>query len=425
MNCKITDVILQFMITTAIQQHKTERDQNLTAATIPRELLAATLPVMDSRLIKVITGPRRAGKSVFAFQLLQGQDFGYVNFDDERLAGLTDFDELLKAVTVTYGQVTTLLFDEIQNLPSWELIVNRLQRQGYSLVITGSNAHLLSRELGTHLTGRYQECRLLPFSFREYLAAKQVDQNNTSLIRHHFDCWLHTGGYPEVVVNNTALETYLPTLFDSILFKDIVRRYRVKYPQKIHELALYLTTNHSCEYTANAIKGSLGFRSSHTVENYTSYLIESFLIFSVERYSTKLKELLKAPRKAYSIDLGLIEAIKFKQQPDTGRLLENAVALELFRKGQDFFSYKTTGGKEVDFVVRKGLVIDELIQVSLDTTAPKTLKRELSALEVAAVELSCTTLTVLTGNETWQRQVGSLQVQAMPVWQWMLDKTSQ
>jgi hypothetical protein len=166
MYCKINRDILQYMITAALQQHKIERDRTLAAQTIPRELLKKTLPQMESSLVKVITGPRRAGKSVFAFQLLQGREFGYVNFDDERLTGVGDFDELMRSVIAVYGSVTTFLFDEIQNIPSWELIVNRLQRQGYNLVITGSNAHLLSRELGTHLTGRYLEFRLLPFSFR-------------------------------------------------------------------------------------------------------------------------------------------------------------------------------------------------------------------------------------------------------------------
>lgn len=410
------------MITTAIQQHKIERDRALLATTIPRELLKKTLPQMESGLVKVITGPRRGGKSVFAFQLLKGRDFGYVNFDDERLTGPTDFDELMRSVVAVYGAVTTLLFDEIQNVSSWELIVNRLQRQGYNLVITGSNAHLLSRELGTHLTGRYLEFRLFPFSFREYLTAKGADPADEPMVYHHFTAWLHSGGYPEVVVNNTALESYLPTLFDSILFKDIVRRYRVKYPQKIHELAHYLTTNHSCEYTCNALKGALGFRSVHTVENYVSYLAESFLFFPVERYSTKLKELLKAPRKGYAIDLGMIEAIKFKQQPDTGRLLENAVAIELLRQGANFYSYKTVTGKETDFVIRTGIITSELIQVTLDTTAPKTLKRELTGILAASRDLFCTQLTVLTGNETWEKEVDGLIVRALPVWKWLLQR---
>lgn len=152
------------MIPDAIYQHRIERDRNLAAPTVPRELLRGARAEMSGPLIKVITGPRRAGKSVFAFQLLAGQNFAYINLDDERLVGQRDFDEIMKALVTVYGPVTSLLFDEIQNFPSWELVVNRLHRQGYAIVVTGSNAHLLSRELGTHLTGRHVEfgfCRSL------------------------------------------------------------------------------------------------------------------------------------------------------------------------------------------------------------------------------------------------------------------------
>lgn len=415
------------MFEDAIYQHKQERDGRLTAATVPRELLTKALPQMTGSLIKVITGPRRAGKSVFAFQLLQGRDFAYVNFDDERLANLADFDDLMRAVVTVYGPVKTLFFDEIQNVPSWELAINRLQRQGYDILITGSNARLLSRELGTHLTGRFVEFSLLPFSFREYLlahgiTAKPLTPDDEALTLHHFGAYLHCGGYPEVVVNATPLETYLPTLFDSILFKDIVRRYGVKYPRKIHELALYLITNHSCEYTCNAIKNALEFRSVHTVEKYVSYLEESYLFFPLERYSSKLKELLKAPRKAYSIDLGLIEAIKFKNLPDPGRLLENMVAIELLRQGRRIYSYKSAAGKETDFVVREGLVTSELIQVVYETSAPKTLKRELSGIIAAARDLSCDNLICLTWNEAWEKSVDGFSVRAVPVWRWLLKQ---
>lgn len=151
-------------------------------------------------------------------------------------------------------------------------------------------------------------------------------------------------------------------------------------------------------------------------------LAESFLFFPVERYSTKLKELLKAPRKGYAIDLGLIEAIKFKQQPDTGRLLENAVAIELFRQGTDFYNYKTATGKETDFVIRTGHTTSELIQVTLDTTAPKTMKRELAGIMAAARDLSCSQLTILTGNEIWEKELDGLIVRTLPVWKWLLKQ---
>lgn len=414
------------MITDAIYQHRIERDRNLAAPTVPRELLRGARAEMSSPLIKVITGPRRAGKSVFAFQLLAGQNFAYINLDDERLVGQRDFDEIMKALVTVYGPVTSLLFDEIQNFPSWELVVNRLHRQGYAIVVTGSNAHLLSRELGTHLTGRHVEFRILPFSFREYClargeTARQGMPDPEAVMLHRFGQYLETGGYPEVVIGGVQAKSYLATLFESVLFKDVVKRYRVKYPRKLHELALYLTSNHSSEYTFNAIRGALGFRSVHTVENYTAYLAESYLFFSVERYSPKLKELFKAPRKAYSIDLGLIDAVKFKSLPDRGRLLENLVALELLRRGNRFYSYKSAGSRECDFVVREGNTTAELIQVAYETPSPKTFKRELTGLAAAARDLSCDRLTCLTWNETWERRIDRWKVKAQPVWRWLME----
>lgn len=410
---------------TALSRQKIERDAALATPRVPRELLAVVRERLIPSLITVITGPRRAGKSVFCMQLLAGRDFAYVNFDDERLAGVTDFDALMQGVIAVYGPLTTILFDEIQNLPGWELAMNRLQRQGYHLVITGSNAHLLGRELATHLTGRFLEFRLFPFSFGEYLTARGATPDpaapdGAALLLHHFTAYLTTGGYPEVVVNNAPADAYLSALFDSMLFKDVVRRYGVKYPRKIHELALYLTTNHSAEYTVNALKNALGFNSVHTVDKYLSYLEESFIYFPVERYYPKLKQLLKAPRKGYAVDLGMVAAVKFKSAPDTGRLLENLVALELARRGVTFYSYKGATGKECDFIIREGLRTTQAIQVAQETTPPKTRKRELAGLAAAARELECADLLCLTMNETWTSDIDGMTVTAMPTWRWLL-----
>jgi predicted AAA+ superfamily ATPase len=148
--------------------HKLERDRLLSGIYVPREGLPAAQQAMDNDLIKVIIGPRRAGKSVFSIQMHQGIDFAYLNFDDERLLNVTDYDEIIKSIRQVYGETRYLLFDEIQNLKNWELFINRLQRNGFRIVITGSNAYLLSRELSTHLTGRFLQYQVLPFSFKEF-----------------------------------------------------------------------------------------------------------------------------------------------------------------------------------------------------------------------------------------------------------------
>ena len=159
--------------------HRLERDELLRQKFVPREGVEYARKNLENSLIKVIVGPRRAGKSVFALQILEGVDFAYLNFDDERLIGLSDYDEILKAIIQVYGDTRYFLFDEIQNLDKWELLVNRLQRRGFNMVLTGSNSRLLSRELSSHLTGRYIQFRVLPFSFAEFLKAKDFILDET------------------------------------------------------------------------------------------------------------------------------------------------------------------------------------------------------------------------------------------------------
>jgi predicted AAA+ superfamily ATPase len=367
--------------------HKLERDELLRQKYIPRDGLQRAQESLKNNLIKVITGPRRAGKSVFALQMLKGIDFAYVNFDDERLIRVSDYDEIMKAILQIYGETHHLLFDEIQNLTNWELIVNRLHRRGLHIVITGSNSRLLSRELATHLTGRYTQFQILPFSFLEFLRARNFIIDETislkekqGLLLNHLNDYLNKGGFPEIVTKNVDCASYSTTLFESILFKDIVKRYNVRYSKMLYDLGLYLITNHSNTFSYTRLKNALGFRSVHTVENYIEYLQEAFLVFNVERFSTKVREQLKSPKKTYAYDTGTIHAVKFKMSPDTGRLIENAVAVELLRRGKEFYYYKTRDGKEVDFAIKEGLKIEQLIQVCYGVDHYETKKRELNAL---------------------------------------------
>jgi predicted AAA+ superfamily ATPase len=258
-----------------VMSHKIERDEMLKERFVPRAGLAEAVQSMTGGLIKVVIGPRRAGKSVFALQMLTaaaGSDFAYINFDDERLMPPLDLDELLKAMIQVYGDNRIIFFDEIQNVTGWELFVNRLQRRGYNIILTGSNAHLLSRELSTHLTGRYVEFRLLPFSFAEFLTARSFAVDETlatterqGLMLKQLDDFLRIGGFPEVVVRGTEPAGYLTALFDGILFKDVVKRYGVRYSAKLHDLGRWLIGNVASEYTCTSLKNALTFRSVHTV----------------------------------------------------------------------------------------------------------------------------------------------------------------
>ena len=382
---------------------------------------------LANTLIKVIMGPRRAGKSIFAIQMLKCVDFSYVNFDDERLADTDDFDELLKSVVEVYGETEYLLFDEIQNVKGWELFVNRLHRRGKNLVVTGSNSKLLSRELASHLTGRYIPFQVLPFSFPEFLLARKFDLDDTlelkerqGLLLRNLSDYLSTGGYPEIVTGNLNGKHYLVTLFDSILFKDIVKRYNIRYAKKLYDLGRYLITSHSSLFSYNKLKNLLEIRSVHTVENYLEYLKEAYLIFNLDRFSNKTKESLKSPRKAYAYDLGIINSIKFKISPDIGRLLENLVAIELLRREKEFYYYKTRDVKEVDFVIKEGLAIAQLVQVCYEISDKTTRNREINSLIKVAKETGCNNLMILTwdfeGNET----IKGKDIVFLPIWKWLL-----
>ena len=412
-----------------ILSQKVERDEFLRGRYVPRDGLQKAREGARDNLIKVIVGPRRAGKSVFCIQMLEKEDFAYLNFDDERLLGASDYDELLKAIRQVYGETKILLFDEIQNLKNWELFVNRLNRRGFNIIITGSNAHLLSRELSTHLTGRHIQYRVLPFSFLEFIKAKGfiVDQTlelkeKQGILLNHLDRYLEKGGYPEVVVKDLDARSYLTTLFESILFKDIVKRYGVRYAKKLNDLAHYLVTNHSNEFSYTKLKVLLDFRSVHTVENYVNYLAEAFLYFEVDRFSHKLKEQLKSPRKAYAYDTGLINAIKFKTGRDLGRVIENLVAVELVRRGDDFYYYRSNNGKEVDFVVKKGTKVSQLIQVCYDIDDPNTRKREVSALLRAGRDLECDNLLILTWDYALNEKHGNATIGFLPLWRWLIGQ---
>ncbi len=412
------------MLHDVVELQRRELESRLAERYVRRQV---SVPVRDDGLIKVVIGPRRCGKSFLAMHLLaQGTAHGYLNFDDERLVDVADYDRLIAAVNAVYGSPRHLLLDEIQNLPRWELFVNRLQRQGLRLILTGSNAHLLSGELATHLTGRHLPIVLFPFSFAESLQAvsgRHTDPELAELFRRY----VSDGGYPEPLLRDLDRGFYLRTLWDSILYKDIVRRRRVRSAAGIDDLARYLLANVAREYSLNRLATVTGSKSVHTVAKYIGYLEEAFLFFSVPRFSFKVREQVVANRKIYCIDNGLITARAVQFSRDTGRLVENLVAVALHKRALDgecnLFFWRDVQQREVDFVVQEDRRVTQLIQVCWDMTAVRTRQRELRALLQAGSELACDRLLVLTADtdteETveWYGKRGRIRLQ--PVWRWL------
>ena len=391
---------------------------------------------LESNLIKVVLGPRRAGKSVFSLMLLKDRPFMYFNFDDEVLAstGGIATDELMKELHAAYGNNKVALFDEIQNLPNWELFVNRLHREGYNLVLTGSNARLLSKELATALTGRHIPIEILPFDFKEFLRAKnfQIDppqyaalpQKHGELLKL-MDDYLVYGGFPEVVVSNLDSKDYLGVLFDSLLFKDVVKRHKVKFSSQIGNLGSYLINNFASLYTLRKLQDVLNLKSVATTEKYTEYLEEAYLIFSLLRYSPKSVQRIKSPKKVYAVDNGFVGAKAIQHSPDKGKLIENLVFVEFVKRGlkpnDDLFYYKTRNDREIDFVVKQGTEIVELVQVCYGALNKEVEQRETKALLEASEELRAKKLTILTWDERRAVERSNIVVQIKPLWEWLLE----
>ena len=423
------------MIKNILLQHKLEKDKFLSREYILREKLNFAKKSLNADLIKIITGSRRAGKSVFSILLLRNKNFAYLNFDDENLLKIKNYDEILKAIFEVYRKVDFILFDEIQNLENWELFVNKLQRRGYNLILTGSNSKLLSKELGTVLTGRYLPIEIFPFSFKEFLKAKKFKVKKEYLalpelkgkILNYLDEYLKNGGFPEVVVKDLDPKTYLETLFDAILLKDVVKRYKIRFSQRIYDLATYLISNFCSEFSYTKLRNVLEFRSTNTIKSYLKYLEEVYLVFPLNRFSFKLKEQVKSPRKIYLVDNGFILAKSFQFSQNLGRLMENLVFIEILRRGhklnRDVFYYKTKNGREVDFLLKEGAKIRQLIQVcyNLDNLGVK--ERERKSLLRAGDELKCKNLTVITHDYEIEEEIKGKKIKFIPLWKWLISSS--
>jgi uncharacterized protein len=308
----------------------------------------------------IISGIRRSGKSVFLDQLKNNQKgvSAYFNFEDTRLNDfdISDFEKLDKSLKEVYGNVDNYFFDEIQNISKWEIYVRQLLDKNKKVVITGSNASMLSKELGTRLTGRYLKIEIFPFSYKEYLSFKKEKNNLNS-----FNNYLSTGGFPEYL--KLKKEEILQELLSNILERDIVIRYNLKNTKVLKDLTLFLISNIGKEYSFNSLKKQFSFGSVNTVSLFISYLEDSYLFFSINRFDYSLKKQLVNPKKIYAIDNGFIKANSLSFSKDEGRLFENLVFLYLREKYLDNIYYYKDEKNECDFLVREKDKIIQAIQV--------------------------------------------------------------
>lgn len=387
---------------------------------------------LKSKLAQVVIGVRRSGKSTLCRKVLRNAKVkaAYINFDDERLDGLQrdDLNTLLSALYVVYGEFDYLLLDEIQNVEGWPLFVNRLLRQGMHLIVTGSNAKLLSNELTTHLTGRHHKIELYPFSFSEYVQARQIDTTSITtkaqaLVQKGMNEYLLQGGFPELLTERNP-QDYIMGLLHAILRRDITQRFHVRYPDVLEKLATYLMDNFAQEYNAKNIAQLLGV-SDHTVDTYCRYLQEAFLLFAIHKFSYKSNERIRC-EKLYVIDTAFIanRSNTFSLQ-NMGWRLENVVLVELLHRAgtryADVFYYRERSF-EVDFLVAKGGVVEALYQVCYDMQDEKTRRREINGLLQGARKFHCTDLTIITFSQTETiTEAEDMTIRVLPASRWLLQ----
>jgi predicted AAA+ superfamily ATPase len=395
---------------------------------VERDILNKVLDSFDDARVLILAGIRRSGKSTLLKQIMRTKEnYCYVNFEDERLLNFRaeDFEILNEVLIEVYAAPALYFFDEIQNIEKFETFVRRLQDNGKKIVITGSNASLLSKEFGTRLTGRYKLFEMYPFSFAEflrfmgirvqkeslYIAEKKVDMIKA------FSQYVEKGGMPEYLRNNDS--DYIKTLFDNIIYRDIIARYSIRRQRLVRELVGILASNVSVPFTYNSLKKSLGLTNAITVKEYISYLGGAYLFFEIPRFDYSLKKQMNSPKKIYIIDTAFSALIGFSLSPNKGRLLENIVFIELKRRDGEVYYYSGKG--ECDFIIKQGKTISAAIQVSYEIN-DENKGRELDGLLEAMTEFGLREGIVLTNDQEDSWNVGEKKITVKPVWKWLLGE---
>ena len=391
---------------------------------------------IDPRLIEcpeilIITGVRRCGKSVLMQQIRSRQtekDY-YLNFDDERLINFNveDFQMLTEVFAEDFGRQKTFYLDEIQNVKGWERFVSRLYNEGCKIFITGSNARLLSRELGTHLTGRHVSWELYPFSFREYMSFKDVkirreDFHTTqgkALLARQLQDFLKEGGFPQYIQSRN--DNYLSSLYTDIIYKDIIVRNNINQEQAVKEMMYYLASNATHRYTYNSVAKAVNIKSPDTVKSYIGFIEDTYLVRQINKFDYSAGLQTRSPKKIYFIDNAIIHKIGFNATENLGNSLENAVAVELMRRHLEFYYYEDK--QECDFIVRQQGSVTQAIQVTVSLQNERTRNREIKGLLAAMDCFSLNEGTIVTLDEQseWTTETGQ-HVRVLPLWRWLLSE---
>ena len=385
----------------------------VTDSGLRREILD-TLPKIESHAL-IISGIRRCGKSTLLHQFLKqnNESFFYLHFEDVRLYDFQMKDFILLDKIIEKSGEKILFFDEIQSVKGWELYVRQKLDEHFKIVITGSNATLLSRELGTKLTGRHITRELFPFSYSEFLAYKNLLPSFETLKNY-----MLTGGFPEFVKNGNH-ET-LKMLIDDILYRDIVVRYGIKDASSVKRLLSYLFFNAAKLTTPSKLTDVAGVKSSTTVLEYFSYFEDSYLVSLLPKFAYSAKSQALAPKKVYVSDTGLIRAGAILLTENYGYFLENMIFLQLRRQSKEIF-YFNENKRECDFVQLENGIAKQILQVCWELNSDNE-EREIGGLIDAMQHFKFKTGTIITANQRDTIYKDDLEIEVVPAWEWLMKK---
>ena len=386
---------------------------------------------LNSKLAQVVIGVRRSGKSTLCFNALRkaGVHYAYANFDDERLEELEtkDLDNVLQTLYKIYGKFDYLFLDEIQNIDGWPLFVNRLLRQRIHIIITGSNAKLLSTELATHLTGRHHKIELFPFSFKDWCTIKEVDYTrlttkNKGLLSKAYEEYFRQGGFPELVSGEENPKEYISTLIDNIISQDIKKRYKIRNIDALKRLTHHILNETPTLIVKDTLQKIIGIKSERTLGNYLMYLNQTYLISTISKYSSRSRERSRN-EKSYAIDVSFMDKRENAFSGENlGWRLETIVYLELLRRKagteNDIYYYQGRSA-EADFVVCDGNKTLAVYQVSYDISNDKTRKREIKGCIAGAKATKCNNLFLITDHESEVIEEDGYTIQVVPIWEWL------
>lgn len=409
-----------------IGKQKEERDFILSRPKVPRDKTNLLKELLKSSLIKVITGPRRAGKSTMAFQALSDSKFGYFNFEDDLLPSKIDSDLLIDTLMQCYDNPDVVFLDEIQHLDRWEQLANKLHRRGVNLILTGSNSKLLEGDLASSLTGRFAAIKVFPFSFLEFYKFKNgVEEEKRSLFQEFKD----TSGYPDLILKGENPNLYIGTLFDSIILRDIVKKYRLRNVNLISTLYNRLAHSICSKLSYRQLEKDLeNALSVNTIKKYLTYATEAYLFIELQPFYFKPRLRMKADRKLYAVDQGYVNFKSINVLGSEASLMENIVFVELMRRGfepnKSLFYYQTKEGYEVDFLTVNDVGEIDLLQVSYSLESAKTRDRELRALLSAKAETRAKSCIVITLTSSEVLALKGEKIELVGISDWLLSLPS-